>query len=99
MAMEALGMIETRGLVGVIEAADAMTKAAKVVLIGEVRIGAGLVTAMVRGDVGAVKAAVDAGAEAARKVGTLIAAHVIPRPHEEVEKILPKPQESVSYKV
>ncbi|MBI2264878.1 MAG: BMC domain-containing protein [Armatimonadetes bacterium] len=99
MSMEALGMIETQGLVGVIEAADAMTKAAKVVLIGEVRIGAGLVTAMVRGDVGAVKAAVDAGAQAARKVGTLISAHVIPRPHEEVEKILPVPEQAVSYRV
>lgn len=89
MSKEALGMIETKGLVGAIEAADAMVKAAKVTLIGEERIGAGYVTMMVRGDVGAVKAATDAGAEAARKVGELISVHVIPRPHEEVEKILP----------
>lgn len=86
---EALGLIETRGLVGAIEAADAMVKAAKVTLIGRERVGGGLVTVMVRGDVGAVKAAVESGAEAARKVGELISVHVIPRPHEEVENILP----------
>ena len=89
MEKEALGMIETRGLVANIEASDAMVKAANVVLVGQVKIGAGLVTAMVRGDVGAVKAATDAGAAAARRVGELISVHVIPRPHEEVEKILP----------
>jgi ethanolamine utilization protein EutM len=87
--MEALGMIETRGLVGSIEAADAMVKAAKVVLIGREYIGAGYVTVMVRGDVGAVKAATDAGATAARRVGELISVHVIPRPHQEVEQYLP----------
>ena len=87
--MEALGMIETRGLVGSIEAADAMVKAAKVVLIGREYIGAGYVTVMVRGDVGAVKAATDAGAAAARRVGELISVHVIPRPHQEVEQYLP----------
>jgi len=87
--MEALGMIETRGLVGSIEAADAMVKAANVVLIGREYIGAGYVTVMVRGDVGAVKAATDAGAAAARRVGELISVHVIPRPHGDVEKILP----------
>lgn len=87
--MEALGLIETRGLVAAIEAADAMVKAANVVLVGKEYIGAGYVTVTVRGDVGAVKAATDAGAAAARRVGELIAVHVIPRPHEEVEKILP----------
>jgi ethanolamine utilization protein EutM len=86
---DALGMVETRGTVGSIEAADAMSKTANVVVIAEERIGAGLVTIFVRGDVGAVKAAVDAGASAARRVGELVSAHVIPRPHEEVEKILP----------
>jgi ethanolamine utilization protein EutM len=86
---EALGMIETRGLVGSIEAADAMVKAANVVLIGREYIGAGYVTVMVRGDVGAVKAATDAGAAAARRVGELISVHVIPRPHQEVERYLP----------
>jgi ethanolamine utilization protein EutM len=86
---EALGLIETRGLVGSIEAADAMVKAAKVTLIGKERVGGGYVTVMVRGDVGAVKAAVEAGAEAARRVGDLASVHVIPRPHEEVENILP----------
>ncbi len=90
MAMDALGMIETKGLVGAIEAADAMVKAAKVTLIGREQIGGGYVTVMVRGDVGAVKAATDAGAAAAGRVGELIAVHVIPRPHNEVEKILPK---------
>lgn len=87
---EALGMIETRGLVGAIEAADAMTKSANVVLVGYEKIGSGLVTVMVRGDVGAVKAAVDAGAIAAEKVGEVVSQHVIPRPHTDVEKILPK---------
>ena len=87
--MEALGMIETKGLVGSIEAADAMVKAANVVLLGKEYIGAGYVTVMVRGDVGAVKAATDAGAAAARRVGELVSVHVIPRPHNEVEKILP----------
>src|SRR6266581_4929976 len=90
MANEALGMIETKGLVGSIEAADAMVKAANVILIGKEYIGAGYVTVMVRGDVGAVKAATDAGAAAARRVGELVSVHVIPRPHTEVEKILPK---------
>ena len=85
----ALGMIETRGLVGSIEAADAMVKAADVTLIGKVHVGGGLVTVMVRGEVGAVKAAVDAGAAAAQRVGNLISQHVIPRPHGEVEGILP----------
>ena len=88
--MEALGMIETRGLVGAIEAADAMVKAAKVTLVGKERSGGGLVTVMVRGDVGAVKAAVDAGSEAAKRVGDLLSVHVIPRPHSEVEGILSK---------
>ena len=87
---EALGMIETKGLVGAIEAADAMTKSANVTLMGYEKIGSGLVTVMVRGDVGAVKAAVDAGACAAEKVGEFVAQHVIPRPHTDVEKILPK---------
>ena len=86
---QALGMIETKGLVGSVEAADAMVKAANVRLIGKVQVGGGLVTVMVRGDVGAVKAAVDAGAAAASCVGELISTHVIPRPHEDVEKILP----------
>ena len=87
---EALGMIETKGLVGAIEAADAMTKSANVTLMGYEKIGSGLVTVMVRGDVGAVKAAVDAGACAAEKVGEIVAQNVIPRPHTDVEKILPK---------
>ena len=87
---EALGMIETKGLVGAIEAADAMTKSANVTLMGYEKIGSGLVTVMVRGDVGAVKAAVDAGACAAEKVGEIVAQHVIPRPHTDVEKSLPK---------
>ncbi|MFP6572517.1 MAG: ethanolamine utilization microcompartment protein EutM [Vicinamibacterales bacterium] len=89
MTLEALGMIETKGLVGSVEAADAMVKAANVVLVGKEQIGAGYVTVMVRGDVGAVKAATDAGAAAARRVGELVSVHVIPRPHSEVEKILP----------
>lgn len=91
MSQIALGMIETKGLVGAIEAADAMVKAAKVVLIGKERIGGGYVTVMVRGEVGAVKAATDAGAAAARRVGELVSVHVIPRPHSEVESILPQP--------
>jgi len=90
MALEALGLVETRGLIGSVEAADAMVKAANVVLIGKEYIGAGYVTVMVRGDVGAVKAATDAGAAAARRVGELVSVHVIPRPHGEVERILPK---------
>ena len=90
MAAEALGLVETKGLIGAVEAADAMVKAANVVLIGKEYIGAGYVTVMVRGDVGAVKAATDAGAAAARRVGELISVHVIPRPHAEVERILPK---------
>ncbi len=90
MASEALGLVETKGLIGSVEAADAMVKAANVVLIGKEYIGAGYVTVMVRGDVGAVKAATDAGAAAARRVGELISVHVIPRPHSEVERILPK---------
>ena len=89
MSNEALGMIETKGLIGSIEAADAMVKSANVVLIGKEYIGSGYVTVMVRGDVGAVKAATDAGAAAARRVGELVSVHVIPRPHEAVEKILP----------
>jgi len=86
---EALGMVETRGLIGAIEAADAMVKAANVSLIGKQQIGSGLVTVMVRGDVGAVKAAVDAGAAAAKRVGDLYGVHVIPSPHNDVEGILP----------
>jgi ethanolamine utilization protein EutM len=89
-AMQALGMIETKGLVASIEAADAMVKAANVTLIGKVHVGGGLVTVMVRGDVGAVKASVDAGAAAAERVGEVVSIHVIPRPHDEVESILPK---------
>ena len=87
MSNEALGMVETKGLVGAIEAADAMTKAANVTMIGYEKIGSGLVTIMVRGDVGAVKASVDA---AAANVGEVVSCHVIPRPHTDVEKILPK---------
>ena len=90
MAQEALGLVETRGLVGSIEAADAMVKAANVHLVGKELVGGGLVTVMVRGDVGAVKSAVEAGGAAAKRVGELISVHVIPRPHEEVEDILPK---------
>jgi ethanolamine utilization protein EutM len=86
----ALGMVETKGLVGSIEAADAMVKAASVKLIGKVLVGGGLVTVMVRGDVGAVKAATEAGAEAAKRVGNLVSVHVIPRPHSDVEHVLPK---------
>ncbi|MCC6146652.1 MAG: ethanolamine utilization microcompartment protein EutM [Anaerolineaceae bacterium] len=86
----ALGMVETRGLVGAVEAADAMVKAANVVLIGSEYVGGGYVTVMVRGDVGAVKAATDAGAAAAKRVGELVSVHVIPRPHQDVEMILPQ---------
>ncbi len=89
MSQEALGMIETRGLVAAIEAADSMLKAANVELIGTEKIGSGLVSVMVRGDVGAVKAAVEAGGSKAGKLGELVATHVIPRPHGDVEKILP----------
>ena len=88
--LNALGMIETKGLVAAIEAADAMVKAANVTLIGKEHVGGGLVTVLVRGDVGAVKAATDAGAAAAERVGELVSIHVIPRPHSEVETILPK---------
>lgn len=88
--LNALGMIETKGLVGAIEAADAMVKAANVTLIGRETIGGGLITVMVKGDVGAVKAATDAGAAAAERVGELVSVHVIPRPHDEIEGILPK---------
>ncbi|AKA71622.1 MULTISPECIES: ethanolamine utilization microcompartment protein EutM [Clostridium] len=91
---DALGMIETKGLVGAVEAADAMVKAANVYLIGKEYVGGGLVTVMVRGDVGAVKAATDAGAAAAQRVGELISVHVIPRPHSEVEVILPSNKET-----
>jgi microcompartment protein CcmL/EutN len=90
MTQEALGMIETRGLIASIEAADAMVKAADVSLVGTEKIGSGLVTIMVRGDVGAVKAAVEAGASSASRLGEVIATHVIPRPHFDVEKILPQ---------
>lgn len=94
MSLEALGMVETKGLIGSIEAADAMVKAANVILVGKEYIGAGYVTVMVRGDVGAVKAATDAGAAAARRVGELVSVHVIPRPHAEVEKVLPKAKDA-----
>ena len=89
MKNEALGMVETKGFVGSIEAADAMVKAANVYLIGKETIGGGFVTVMVRGDVGAVKAATDAGAAAAQRVGELVSVHVIPRPHNDVDMILP----------
>ena len=92
---DALGMIETKGLIGSIEAANAIVKAANVYLIGKEHVGGGLVTVMVRGDVGAVKAAIDAGAAAAERVGELISVHVIPRPHVEIENILPKRKEEV----
>ena len=94
MSLEALGMIETKGLVGSIEAADAMVKAANVLLVGKEYIGAGYVTVFVRGDVGAVRAATDAGAAAARRVGELVSVHVIPRPHSEVEKLLPRARDA-----
>ena len=89
MDKQALGMIETKGLIGAIEAADAMVKAANVTLMGKEKIGSGLVTVMVRGDVGAVKASTEAGAAAAQRVGELVSVHVIPRPHSDVESILP----------
>ncbi len=89
MVQQALGMVETRGLVAAIEAADAMLKAANVTLVGTEKIGSGLVSVMVRGDVGAVKSAVEAGSSSASRLGELIATHVIPRPHDDVEKILP----------
>ncbi len=89
MVSEALGMVETKGLVGAIEAADAMVKAANVRLVGYEKIGSGLVTVMVRGDVGATKAAVEAGSAAAAVVGTVVSTHVIPRPHSDTEKIVP----------
>jgi ethanolamine utilization protein EutM len=89
-ALIALGMVETRGLVGAVEAADAMVKAANVNLIGSEYVGGGFVTVMVRGDVGAVKAATDAGAAAAKRVGELVSVHVIPRPHQDIEIILPQ---------
>ncbi len=98
MSFDALGMVETKGLIGSVEAADAMVKTANVILVGKEYIGAGYVTVLVRGDVGAVKAATDAGAAAARRVGELISVHVIPRPHAEVERILPKPKEAVPAK-
>ena len=91
MTQDALGLVETRGLIGSVEAADAMVKAANVELVSKEYIGAGFVTVMVRGDVGAVKAATEAGAAAARRVGELVSVHVIPRPHAEVERILPRP--------
>jgi ethanolamine utilization protein EutM len=90
MSLDALGMVETKGLIGAIEAADAMVKAANVVLLGREQIGGGYVTVLVRGDVGAVKAATEAGAAAAERVGELVSVHVIPRPHPEVEKIIPQ---------
>lgn len=90
MDKQALGMVETKGLVGAIEAADAMVKAANVTLIGKEQIGSGLVTVMVRGDVGAVKASVEAGGAAAKRVGEVVSVHVIPRPHGDVEGILPR---------
>ncbi len=96
MRGEALGMVETKGLVGAIEAADAMVKAANVILVGYEKIGSGLVTVMVRGDVGAVKAATDSGAAAAERVGEVVSVHVIPRPHSDIEKILPKVDEQES---
>lgn len=90
MSQEALGMVETKGLVGAIEAADALVKAANVALVGTEKIGSGLVTVMVRGDVGAVKASVDAGAAAAERVGQVVSTHVIPRPHKDVESLILK---------
>jgi ethanolamine utilization protein EutM len=89
IARDALGMVETRGFIGSVEAADAMVKAAKVTLVGYEKIGSGYVTALVRGDVAAVKAATDAGAAAARRVGELVSVHVIPRPHVNLEDVLP----------
>ena len=95
MDTNSLGMIETKGLIGAIEAADAMVKSANVHLVGKEQVGGGLVTVMVRGDVGAVKAATDAGAAAAEKVGELISVHVIPRPHAEVDAVLPKDRKAM----
>ena len=89
MAMQALGMVETRGLVGLIEASDAMCKAANVELVGWDRVGSGLCTAFVRGEVAAVKASVDAGAAAASKIGEVVSVHVIPRPHDDLEQVIP----------
>jgi ethanolamine utilization protein EutM len=91
MAEQALGMVETKGLVGAIEASDAMVKAANVKMVGKEHAGGGLVSIFVRGDVGAVKAATDAGGAAAQKVGELVSVHVIPRPHTDIEFIIPKP--------
>ena len=96
MDTNSLGMIETKGLIGAIEAADAMVKSANVQLVGKEQVGGGLVTVMVRGDVGAVKAATDAGAAAAEKVGELMSVHVIARPHTEVDAILPKERKSAT---
>ncbi len=93
--MSALGMVETKGLVSAIEAADAMVKSANVELVGREQVGSGLVTVIVRGDVGAVKAATDAGAAAARNIGELVSVHVIPRPHNEIENILPQSANNV----
>jgi ethanolamine utilization protein EutM len=93
---QALGMIETRGLVAAIEAADAMVKAARVKLLGLQRAKAGLITVMVAGDVGAVKAATDAGAAACQRVGRMISVHVIPRPHEEIDQVIPRPQDEAA---
>lgn len=95
----ALGMVETKGLVGAVEAADAMVKSANVILIGSEYVGGGYVTVMVRGDVGAVKAATDFGAAAAKRVGELVSVHVIPRPHEDVEMILPQQEKGAIAKV
>ena len=94
MDKQALGMIETRGMVGAIEAADTMAKAANVTLVGKEMVGGGLVTVMVSGDVGAVKAAVEAGAAAAKRIGEVVSAHIIPRPHDDVDAILPGKTES-----
>ncbi len=91
--MNAVGMIETRGLVGAVEAVDAMVKAANVTLVGVERVGGGFVSVFVRGEVGAVKAAIDAGTAAAKKVGEVVSVHVIPRPHQETETLIPKPPE------
>lgn len=96
--LDALGMVEMKGLAGAVEAADAMVKAANVQLVGKVHVGAALVTVMVRGDVGAVKAAVDAGAAAAQRVGEVVSVHVIPRPHAEVETILPDGPDALGFR-
>ena len=93
MAMQALGMVETKGLVALLEASDAMLKAANVQILGWDKVGSGMVTTFVSGDVAAVKAAVDAGADAAGKIGEVIAVHVIPRPHDEINIVLPKPKQ------